>query len=368
MKKINIVSFNIPYPPNYGGVIDVYYKIKTLKELSYDVFLHTFSYGRKLNEELKYLCNKIYIYERKKHLRYFFSTLPFIVTTRNSNELLKNIYNNNYPIILEGIHTTYHLFNNNIPQERCYIRTHNIEKNYYWTLFKNSNLFEKFYFLPEFLKLTTYETKVVAKANAILTISERDKDYFEHFNNNTHVIYPFHKYSDIESIPGKGKYILIHGDFTIKQNIKSLYWLLKNVISKLNYKVIIAGKMNKTVSYNKNVEVIPNPSEEEMHQLIKNSHICIIHNFNSEGFKIKVLHSLFAGRFCICNNKSISDTLLNKVCIIANTTEEYINAINELFNKDFNETDIKYRKQMLKKFNNIENATKLVNIINGCNT
>ena len=30
-KYLNIVSLNVPYPPNYGGVIDIYYKIKALK-------------------------------------------------------------------------------------------------------------------------------------------------------------------------------------------------------------------------------------------------------------------------------------------------------------------------------------------------
>ena len=29
-KEVHIVSFDVPYPPNYGGVIDVFYKIKTL--------------------------------------------------------------------------------------------------------------------------------------------------------------------------------------------------------------------------------------------------------------------------------------------------------------------------------------------------
>ena len=28
--KLNVVSFDIPYPPDYGGVIDIYYKIKAL--------------------------------------------------------------------------------------------------------------------------------------------------------------------------------------------------------------------------------------------------------------------------------------------------------------------------------------------------
>ncbi len=29
-KYLHIISFDIPYPPNYGGVIDVFYKLKAL--------------------------------------------------------------------------------------------------------------------------------------------------------------------------------------------------------------------------------------------------------------------------------------------------------------------------------------------------
>ena len=42
LKNIQIVSFNNPYPPNYGGVIDVFYKIKYLHRLDIEIYLHIF--------------------------------------------------------------------------------------------------------------------------------------------------------------------------------------------------------------------------------------------------------------------------------------------------------------------------------------
>ncbi|MCX6283192.1 MAG: mannosyltransferase, partial [Bacteroidetes bacterium] len=41
-QHLHIVSFDIPYPPDYGGVIDVYYKIKTLSEAGVKIHLHCF--------------------------------------------------------------------------------------------------------------------------------------------------------------------------------------------------------------------------------------------------------------------------------------------------------------------------------------
>lgn len=366
MKKLNIVSFNVPYPPDYGGVIDVFYKIKSLKELSFNIILHTFYYGRKVTDELRYLCDEIYLYERNKSLKYYFSNLPFIVNTRKNNELLRNINKNSHPIIFEGIHTTYHLYKNNIDKNRCFIRTHNIEKNYYKSLYLNNSYFKKIYFYSEYCKLKKYENIVIPKAQGIFSISENDKKFFEQLNKETYTIYPFHRYNRVESEAGIGDYILIHGDFTIKQNFNSLKWLIKNVINKVNYKTIIAGKMQKKIHFNKkNLIVITNPTEEEMDNLIKNSHICLIHNTNTDGFKIKLLFSLYKGKFCISNSNSISDPSLYEICHIANTQDEYIDKINELMHKEFTNNELEKRILVLKKFNNIENAHRIAKVIYG---
>ena len=55
-KNLNLISFDVPYPPDYGGVIDVFYKIKALYALGIRVHLHCFEYGRKGADELKEIC------------------------------------------------------------------------------------------------------------------------------------------------------------------------------------------------------------------------------------------------------------------------------------------------------------------------
>ena len=45
-KHLHIVSFDVPYPPDYGGAIDVYYKLKALHEEGIKIYLHCFEYGR----------------------------------------------------------------------------------------------------------------------------------------------------------------------------------------------------------------------------------------------------------------------------------------------------------------------------------
>ena len=61
---LNIIAFNIPWPANYGGIIDVYYKIKALKANGVKIILHCFEYERPHAPILETLCEKVYYYKR----------------------------------------------------------------------------------------------------------------------------------------------------------------------------------------------------------------------------------------------------------------------------------------------------------------
>ena len=78
---VNIISFNIPYPANYGGVIDVFYKIKAFNDLGVNVILHCFEYGRDRSEVLESMCDKVYYYKRRGALCNV-SHIPYIVYSR----------------------------------------------------------------------------------------------------------------------------------------------------------------------------------------------------------------------------------------------------------------------------------------------
>jgi hypothetical protein len=41
-RELHIISFNVPYPPNYGGVMDVFFKIRALHEQGIKIHLHCF--------------------------------------------------------------------------------------------------------------------------------------------------------------------------------------------------------------------------------------------------------------------------------------------------------------------------------------
>src|ERR1051326_3142853 len=108
-RRLHIISFNVPYPPNYGGVIDVYYKLKALAAQGVGITLHTYQYGRERSQILEKLCEKVYYYKRHIYRDPFFTKLPYIIASRNSVELLDNLLKDEDPVLFEGLHCCYYL-------------------------------------------------------------------------------------------------------------------------------------------------------------------------------------------------------------------------------------------------------------------
>lgn len=366
---LQLVAFNIPYPPDYGGVIDIYYKIKALAESGVSVYLHCFEYNRPQASELEKYCTKVFYYPRKHGIRYQFSTKPYIVITRNNNQLLSNLSSKQYPILFEGLHTCLYLDNAALKNHLKLVRTHNVEHEYYRNLCKvEPNIFRKMFFRIETCKLKAYE-KVLKNASHLLSISPNDNLYFHRKFSNSHFIPAFHPFSEIKSKAGRGEYILFHGNLSVAENLQAVEYLIKNVFSKIGQSVIIAGKnppanLRYKIQQHSNIQLVANPENEQMEALIQNSHICLIPTFQDTGLKLKLLASLFSGRFCIANTPMIHKTGLEHLCHLADTPKEMIDCANKLFQQDFTSEEIEKRKIILEDdFSNHRNALKIKRLI-----
>lgn len=328
--------------------------------------MHTFQYGRKEQKILDDLCYSVNYYKRNTSFLNIFSKIPYIVKSRKNETLLNNLLQDNYPILFEGLHTCFYLNSDLLKNRIKLFRAHNIEHEYYNELANNeSNLFKRIFFKQEASKLKKFE-KSIAHANSILSISKNDFTYFKKHSTKSEYIPAFHPYNEMKCIEGKGKYILFHGNLSVAENITSANYLIKNVFSKIDYPVIIAGKnpRKSIIAKTKNIEIVSNPDENEMQNLIQNAHIIILHSFQNTGIKLKLLSSLYAGRFCIANSTIIENTDLESICSINDSPENIITEIGNLFERDFTTDEINNRKNILyKHFSNTENANKILKIL-----
>ena len=369
-KSVHIVTLNIPDPPDYGGMIDSFYRIKELYSLGIKIHLHCFEYDRKPSKILATMCESVKYYKRHNGWLANLSLKPFIVKSRNSDILLKHLMRDNYPVLFDGIHTTYHIKNKGLINRFKAVRVHNIEHLYYQTLFKyEHNIVKKIFFICEALKLKYYE-KILLTADNCFTVSPSEQNYFRSKYKNAVYVPSFHPFNKIVTAPGKGTFVLFHADLSVTENVKSCIWLINNVFLKTPYPCIIAGKnppelLKKVVSGYSNIKVVPNPSNEQMNGYIHDAHVHVLIALKNNGLKLKLLLSLFSGRFCLVNPTIIEDTILDKVCYVAKTPDDFLKNINHLMNIEFTQEMINERELLLnQQYNNRTNAIKLINTMN----
>ncbi|MDD3631085.1 MAG: glycosyltransferase family 1 protein [Bacteroidales bacterium] len=372
-KELNIITLDIPFPPNYGGAIDEFYKIKNLHDLGINIYLHAFKYGeRKSSKELEQYCKEVHYYERKRHLHDFFNKIPFIVKTRDHDLLLNNLLKNNAPILFEGIHTTYFLSDPALRGRLKIIRAHNIEQDYYKFLAKfEKKLLKKIYFFIESIKLKSYESNAIKHADAIAAISIGDMKRIKIWNENVEVISSFHPFDNVESMIGKGKYALFHGNLDITENKIAAIFLANKIFNDINIPLIIAGKckneknIKKHLVQNSNIQLIINISDEKMNNLIRNAQLNVLYTTQSTGLKLKLIYSIFQGRFILVNNLMVENTDLAPLCEIANDEKDMKKKIVSLFDNNFTDEMIEQRKKILNDlgYMNEQNVKKLLRIM-----
>jgi len=368
-KDLNIVTLNVPYPPDYGGMIDSFYRIKWLKMAGVNIHLHCFEYGRAHSKELNEYCSSINYYPRKKTIFNFFTNLPYIVISRTSNKLLENLKSNNHPVLFDGLHTTFLMNHPELKGRIKCIRAHNIEYQYYKSLADiENNVFKRLYYKHESVLLKEYESNIDPCVK-ILTISQRDNEFFKKINDNTILIPPFHPYENVIASPGIGNYILYHGDLSVRENSLIAEELIKNVFNNIKYKCIVAGKkppasLYRVASRSANVKLVADPDSDKMNDLVKNAHINILPSLTTNGFKLKHLTALYAGRFCILNHTAANSFIENAHVHIADSYSEMVNQIYNLINEEFTDEMISSRMQILDKdFSNQVNAKKIIDLI-----
>ena len=367
---LHIIAFDVPYPANYGGIIDVFYRVKALSEAGVKVHLHCFEYGRGEQEVLN-RCHEVKYYKRDTSFAKQMSLTPFIVNSRRSEELVKDLLQDDYPILCEGLHTTAILTDRRFKNRKIFVRAHNVEHDYYKGLGDSEKyVWKRLFYYAEAWKLRRYEP-VLKKAKGIFAISQSDTDYFSKEYGKVTLIPGFNAADSVCSETGRGEYVLYHGNLSVRENEEAAKWLIENVFSELNLHCIVAGlnpseKLMKLAHNHSNVTLVANPDDAEMIDLLRNAQVNILVTNQPTGLKLKLLNALYNGRFCLVNSNMVKGTSLECLCIVADEPKQIMAEVKRLMEENFTEEDIDYRDETLKQmYRNEENARKIIGIIFG---
>lgn len=368
-KRIHLISFDVPYPPNYGGIIDVFYKIKALNALDIKIILHCFQYGKADQPTLNKYCKEVHYYKRNSFFTSMLSNeLPFIVKSRGNEELINTLNKDNDPILFDGLHTTYIMNLFNFKGRKLYLRAHNVEHHFYKGLAKSeSNIFKRNFFKQETKKLKRYE-KILKKLDGVFSISPNEQEYFQKKYGQKCIYIPaFHDTKIHTKHSSKGSYILYHGNILVSENVKAALFLI-DIYKDSNYQVVIASSytndevIKETLKYN-NIAFHSLEKETDLNYLFENAHINVLPTFQNTGIKLKLLNTLYQGKFVIANDFMAKGTGLESLCEIANTKKEFLAKTKELYTQRFTEDMIENRLNILKEFSPESGAQKLIDVI-----
>lgn len=372
-KHLHIISFDVPYPANYGGASDVFYKLPAFQAQGIKVHFHCFDYGRGQQKVLDQYCASVHYYQRTEGHKGFSSKLPYIVSSRINEELYQNLLQDNHPIFMEGVHCTYLLQDDRFKERACFVRLHNVEYQYYRDLYKNaSSPIKKAYYWNESRLLKKYEANLAGKAT-FWGVKEADNDVYRHEFGCKNIeelsLYiPDWKLSAEEGI---GSYCLYHGDLSVEANEKAAIWLLEKVFKNLEIPFVIAGKnpsekLQKLAYSSKYSCLVGNPTEKEMQDMIAKAHIHLLPSYIKTGMKVKLLNALFNGRHVVVNEATIADSGLEPLCHIGTTANAFKDLVAQLYHQPFTEDEIRLRNKVLvPRFNNEANAKKQIGWIWG---
>ncbi len=342
----------------------MYFKIKALAETGAKIILHYFDYksGRG-TETIEQYCEEIHAYSRKSFFQAPTFSKPHIVASRINQQLINRLNADGYPILLEGIHCTGIISYLKNQQRKIMVRLHNDEAAYYRQLAKKETAFFKTpYYAIESLLLKRYQYKL-SDDIAYAAISEKDATVFRTKYGLKNVFYlpAFVPWDDVESLTGKGNYCLYHGNLSVAENEAAATWLIEKVFAKFPIPLFIAGKngssrLAKAVQRHPHIKLVLNPAHNELETLIREAHVHVLPDFNNTGVKLKLLHALFCGRFCITNNQEMTNS--NTVGY-AQTPQEYMGFLKSFMTQSFTDAHAEERRMLLQRYDNKANANIL---------
>ncbi len=366
--KLHIIALDVPFPADYGGAIDMFYRIKALHELGVELTLHVFEYGRGQQPELeKY--GSVHYYKRSRSIFYLFSKRPFIVQSRISKKLIDNLIKDNAPILMEGLHTSGILEHHELSNRVTMVRMHNIEHEYYRELAKNASFLKRMFFRLEARKLERYN-RILKRAKAVLAIKESDRSYFEKFNLSSFHIPAFFAFPQFELNTTK-PFALFHGNLSVSENENAAIWLIKTLKSALSedFPLIIAGKNPGArltqLCIGDHVQLVANPSDSELMSLQEIAQIHVFYSEAPSGMKLKLMNVLGTNGHIICNSNMLGFEGLEKFCNVENESENFEKRFVQLKERPLPKSEYENRKSFISEhFNSKLQCEIIIKLIN----
>ena len=347
VKTLHVVCLQVPYPPDYGGAIDMYYKLLALKRLGYRILLHTYVYRHAPHREaLAAVADEVRYYRRDESLRSACSLLPYIISSRRDPRLLPDLLADDAPILFEGLHTCGLLAHPSLAGRVKLVRMHNVEHRYYRHLaLATRHPLRALFFWVESVRLKRAE-RLLRHADVVLPLSASEADYFRRryapWGVDVRLLPCFFRQSGpVGPERGGGGFVLYQGNLSVAENVRAVRFILRRVAPLLpDAPFVIAGShpgeaLLRAASAVANVRVVADPTDEAMSRLLSEARVNLLLTFQSTGVKLKLLNALRQGAYCVANSPMVEGTGLESLCFVADGAESIARSVRRALSRPY---------------------------------
>jgi hypothetical protein len=162
--------------------------------------------------------------------------------------------------------------------------------------------------------------------------------------------------------------MLYHGNLSVPENEEAVEWLLQHLEADPDFPMIIAGKKPKaalkaSIEQKPGFRLMENPDASQMEELIRSAQLHILPAFQSTGVKLKLLRSLFCGRFVLSNPAMLEGTGLEKLCYIFRKPSELNVLVKKLKHSIFSGEMMSERSSLLENFDDARGAARIMEVL-----
>ncbi len=347
---LHVVCFAVPFPPDYGGAIEVWHRLRALAAEGVRVHAHAFVYGRfQPRAELEALAAQVDYYPRTLSSAVMRGGFPLSVHMRQSAVLLRRLQADHIPVLFEGVQTT--AWAKVLEGRRLFLRAHNIEHQYYAGLAARCSGPAHWLYTRESAALARYEPAVARRMQMVFAISPADQQWFADQGIRAELLLPFHGYDHPDLPSGRGKYILYQGDLSLEVNQRAILEVIALAPPRPDRPLVVAGRQGNT-RFEARIRALPNiirhtdVSAEMMMRLIRDAQVTVIHSLHAAGMKLKLFAALYQSRFVAASPKDVTGTPLDQA--VHTYTPDTLNALLDvLWLRDFDPEEVARRTIIL---------------------
>lgn len=345
--------------------------IKALSQEGIQIHLHLFQETGSLHQDLESHATEIHFYNRNHgHKGFSFST-PYSIGSRADENLLRNLEKDQYPILFEGIESTYFLVKGFFKNRISLVRLQNLQnqKSRRSQKIEVKGLHKIYNYFEERLRIS-YEKELLKKHRSLITSSKISEDLNSYGIESKAIVVPqFIGMASAMGLEGNGNFCLFHGKLSDKATEDAAIWLLNNVFNLLEVPLVIAGEnpsadLEDAAHKKMHTCIVANPSEKEMMELIKKAQLHILPSSVFISSKNAILQTIVLGRHLLIHEDIKKETKFSMVCHQASEPAAYIQKINELFEAPFTQDEIEKRQSFLhREFNDKKYAGQLIKLL-----